>query len=180
MFTLSARLHKILKKQGSLLESTISFVLYSNPQLCLDLDGKLGLDLHSRKIVKTGVGLLRLPSAASGCRLSGEGLASDIHNIYDTLHWVETKHWRFFCFGIRSAIFWHMKTGTFAESAHFHVPKNDTLDAKTKKRRPLFNANIPPKLCIAHLLYAIITFRWVLSQFSKIANFLLFVSRFYC
>ena len=113
MFTLSARLHKILKKQGSLLESTISFVFYSNPQLCLDLDGKLGLDLHSRKIVKTGVGLLRLPSAASGCRLSGGGLASDIHNIYDTLHWVETKHWRFFCFGIRSAIFWHMKTGTF-------------------------------------------------------------------
>ena len=98
-------------------------MFYSNPQLCLDLDGKLGLDLHSRKIVKTGVGLLRLPSAASGCRLSGEGLASDIHNIYDTLHWVETKHWRFFCFGIRSAIFWHMKTGTFAESAHFHVPK---------------------------------------------------------
>ena len=34
------------------------------------------------------------------------------------------KKWSpFFCFGIRSAIFWHMKTGTFGKSARFHVPK---------------------------------------------------------
>ena len=72
-----------------------------------------------------------------------------------------------------------MKTGTFAESARFHVPKNDTLDAETKKRRPLFNANIPPKWCVARLFYAIITFGWVLGQFSKIANFRSFLRRFY-
>ena len=72
-----------------------------------------------------------------------------------------------------------MKTGTFAEIARFHVPKNGTSDAETKKPRPLFNANIPPKWCEARLFYAIITFGWVLSQFSKIANFRLFLLRFY-
>ena len=52
---------------------------------------------------------------------------------------------QFFCFVIRSVIFWHSKTGTFAESARFQLPKNGTSDAKTKKQRPLFNANIPQK-----------------------------------
>ena len=32
--------------------------------------------------------------------------------------------------GARSAIFWHLKTGTFAKSAHFQVPKNGTSSAK--------------------------------------------------
>ena len=72
-----------------------------------------------------------------------------------------------------------MKTGTFSKSARFHVPKNGTSDAETKKRRPLFNANIPPKWCVARLFYAIITFGWVLSQFSKIANFRSLSRRFY-
>ena len=36
-------------------------------------------------------------------------------------------------------------TVTFAKSARFQVPKNGTSNAETKKRRPLFNANIPPK-----------------------------------
>ena len=52
---------------------------------------------------------------------------------------------RFFCFGARSAIFWHLKTGNFSKSARFQVPKNGTSGAETKKKRPLFNANIPPK-----------------------------------
>ena len=72
-----------------------------------------------------------------------------------------------------------MKTGTFRKSARFHVPKNGTSDAETKKRTPLFNANIPSKWCVAGLFYAIITFGWVLSQFSKIANFRSFLRRFY-
>ena len=33
----------------------------------------------------------------------------------------------FFCFGNRSAIFWHLKMGTFAQSARFQVPKNALL-----------------------------------------------------
>ena len=44
-----------------------------------------------------------------------------------------------------SAIFWHSKTGTFGKSARFQVPKNGTSGAETKKRRPLFVANYPPK-----------------------------------
>ena len=59
------------------------------------------------------------------------------------------------------------------------MPKNGTSDAETKKRRPLFNANIPPIWCIAHLFYAIITCGWVLSQFSKIDNCWSFFSCFY-
>ena len=80
---------------------------------------------------------------------------------------VGIKKWsRFFCFGTRSAIFWHVKTGTFAKSARFHVPKNGTSEAKTKKWRPLFVANYPPKWCTACLFSAFITFGWVLSQLS--------------
>ena len=57
--------------------------------------------------------------------------------------------------------------------------QNGTFGADTKKWRPLFNANITPKWCVAHLFYAIITLGWVLSQFLKIANFLSFLRRFY-
>ena len=79
---------------------------------------------------------------------------------------VGIKKWsRFFCLGTRSAIFWHLKMGTFAKSARFQVTKNSTSGAETKKRRPLFNANIPPKWCRARLFYAFSTFGWVLSQF---------------
>ena len=66
----------------------------------------------------------------------------------------------------------------FGESAHFQVPKNGTSDAETKKPRPLFNANIPPKWWITCLFYAFITFGWVLSQFLKIPFFGLFWCRF--
>ena len=31
--------------------------------------------------------------------------------------------------GARSAIFWHLKTGNFAKSARFQMPKNGTLSA---------------------------------------------------
>ena len=54
------------------------------------------------------------------------------------------------------------------KSARFHAPKNGTSGAETKKRRPLFNANYPPKWCRASLFYAFSTFGWVLSQFWKI------------
>ena len=86
----------------------------------------------------------------------------------------------FFCSGTRSAIFWHLKTGTFGKSARFQTAKNSTSGAETKKQRPLFNANIPPKWCRTRLFYAFIIFGWVLSQFSKIAHFLSFLRRFYC
>ena len=85
----------------------------------------------------------------------------------------------FFCSGTRSAIFSRLKTGTFTESARFQVLKNGTLNAGTKKRRPLFNGNIPPKWWLTRLFYAFITFGWVLSQFSKIAHLWPFFSRFY-
>ena len=32
--------------------------------------------------------------------------------------------------GAQSAIFWRLKTGTFAKSARFQVPKNRTLSAR--------------------------------------------------
>ena len=48
------------------------------------------------------------------------------------------------------------------------MPKNGTSGAETKKQRPLFNANIPPKWCRTRLFYAFSTFGWVLSQFKKI------------
>ena len=57
---------------------------------------------------------------------------------------VGIKKWsRFFCCGTRCAIFWHVKTGTFAKSARYQVPKKGTSGAETKKLRPLFNTNIP-------------------------------------
>ena len=42
---------------------------------------------------------------------------------------------------------------------------------KTKKPRPLFNANIPQKWWITCLFHAFITFGWVLSQFLKFGSF---------
>ena len=60
------------------------------------------------------------------------------------------------------------------------VPFFGTSGGGTKKTRPLFNANIPPKWCRTRLFYAFIIFGWVLSQFSKIAHFLSFLRRFYC
>ena len=80
--------------------------------------------------------------------------------------------------GARSPIFWHLKMGTFAKSARFQVPKSGTSDAETKKWRPLFNANIPPKWWNRHLFYTFITFGWVLSQFLKNPFFGLFWGRF--
>ena len=88
-------------------------------------------------------------------------------NVYPTiLGGVSRGFWTPFLNRVaRSAIFWHLKTGTFAKSARFQVTKNGTSGAETKKPRPLFNANIPPKWCTACLFYAFITFGWVLSQF---------------
>ena len=78
------------------------------------------------------------------------------------------KKWsRFFWVGTQSAIFLHLKTGTFAKSARFQVTKNGTSGAETKKPRPLFNANIPPKWWLARLFCPFITFGCVLSQFWK-------------
>ena len=36
----------------------------------------------------------------------------------------------------RSLIFWHLKMGTSAKSAHFQVPKNETLSAQINQRSP--------------------------------------------
>ena len=45
--------------------------------------------------------------------------------------------------GAQSAIFWHLKTGTFAKSAHFQVPKNGTLGALILERTPKTSRNTP-------------------------------------
>ena len=37
----------------------------------------------------------------------------------------------------------NMKSGTFAKSARFHVPKNGTSDAETKKRDHFFLPTTP-------------------------------------
>ena len=85
---------------------------------------------------------------------------------------VGIKKWSpFLDSGAQSPIFWHLKTGTFAESARFQVPKNGISDHETEKRRPLFNANIPPKWWITCLFHSFITFGWVLSQFLKFGSF---------
>ena len=66
---------------------------------------------------------------------------------------VGVKKWsRFFCFGAQSAIFLHVKMGTFAKCARFQVPKNGTSGAETKKTRPLFNANIP-QFVVEHVCF---------------------------
>ena len=53
-------------------------------------------------------------------------------NVYPTiLGGVSRGFWSpFLDFGARSAIFWHLKTGTFAKCACFQVPKNGTSSAK--------------------------------------------------
>ena len=53
-------------------------------------------------------------------------------NVYPTiLGGVSRGFWSpFLAVGARSAIFLHLKTGTFAKSAQFWVPKNGTLGAR--------------------------------------------------
>ena len=52
-------------------------------------------------------------------------------NVYSTiLVGVSRGLWTpFLDLGARSAIFWHLKMGTFAKSARFQVPKNGTSSA---------------------------------------------------
>ena len=52
-------------------------------------------------------------------------------NVYPTiLGGVSQGFWSpFLHLGVQSATFWHLKTGTFDESARFQVPKNGTSDA---------------------------------------------------
>ena len=45
--------------------------------------------------------------------------------------------------GARSAIFWHLKTGTFGKSARFQVPKNGTSSAQIFERTPKTSRNTP-------------------------------------
>ena len=49
-------------------------------------------------------------------------------SVYPTILWgVSRGFWNpFLDQGAQSAIFWHFKTGTFAKSARFKVPKNGT------------------------------------------------------
>ena len=51
--------------------------------------------------------------------------------------------------------------GHFCQKCLFQVPKNGTSDAETKKWRPLFNANIPPKRWFTCLFCAYVTFGWI-------------------
>ena len=53
-------------------------------------------------------------------------------NVYPTiLGGVSRGFWSpFLDLGVRSAIFWHLKTGTFAKSARFQVPKNGISSAQ--------------------------------------------------
>ena len=48
-------------------------------------------------------------------------------------------------FGIRSPIFGHLKTGTFAKSGPFRVPKNGTSVGQINIRRPLFTIQPSPQ-----------------------------------
>ena len=53
-------------------------------------------------------------------------------NVYSTiLGGVSRGFWTpFLDLGAQSAIFWHLKMGTFAKSAPFQVPNNGTSDAQ--------------------------------------------------
>ena len=58
--------------------------------------------------------------------------------------------------GAGSAIFWHLKTGTFGKIARFQVPKNVTSDAETNKNGDHFIMPACPKngelhVCSVHL-----------------------------
>ena len=61
-------------------------------------------------------------------------------------------------FDARSLIFWHLKMGTFGESAHFQVPKNETLSAEINQRSPKTSRNTPQNvavdICFMHLAYS--------------------------
>ena len=94
-------------------------------------------------------------------------------NVYPTIlggfsrgFWSPFLYW-----GTQSAICCHLKTGTFGKSTRFQVPKSGTSGAETKKTRPLFNANIPPKWCRTLLFFAFSTFEWVLSQSKNLSFF---------
>ena len=89
-------------------------------------------------------------------------------NVFSTILGGCWKKWPpFVCFGTQSAIFWHLKPGTFGKSARFQTATNSTSGAEIKKLRPLFNTNIPLKWCRTRLFYAFSTFGWVLNQFFK-------------
>ena len=55
-----------------------------------------------------------------------------------------------FGFGHSKSHFWAPENGHFW---HFQVPKNGTLSARIKKRRPLFHANTPPKWWTRYLFH---------------------------
>ena len=61
-------------------------------------------------------------------------------------------------FGAQSLIFWHLKMGTFAKSAHFQVPKNETSSAGINQRSPKTSRNTPQNgavdICFMHLAYS--------------------------
>ena len=67
-------------------------------------------------------------------------------NVYPTiLGGVSRGFWSpFLDFGARSAIFWHLKTGTFGKSARLQVPKNGTASAHILERTP---KTCPPQDC---------------------------------
>ena len=66
-------------------------------------------------------------------------------NVYPTiLGGVSRGFWSpFLDFGARSAIFWHLKTGTFGKSARLQVPKNGTSSAQIFERTPKTPRNTP-------------------------------------
>ena len=67
-------------------------------------------------------------------------------NVYPTiLAGVSRGFWSpFLDLSPRSAIFWHLKTGTFGKSARFRVPKNGTLSAQIFERTPKTLRNTSP------------------------------------
>ena len=82
---------------------------------------------------------------------------------------VGDKKWsRFFCFGARSAIFWHLKTGTLAKVPVFKCQIRDfeRPNPRTDSKTP---AKHPPKWLDRHLFHAFIIFGRVFGQFWKIA-----------
>ena len=73
-------------------------------------------------------------------------------NVYPTiLGGVSQGFWGLLeALGARSAIFWHLKTGTFAKSARLQVPKNGP-EPRTDPKNP---AKHPPKWWGRHLDHA--------------------------
>ena len=66
-------------------------------------------------------------------------------NVYPTILGVVSRgFWSpFLDVGARSAIFWHLKTGTFNKSACFQVPKSGTWSAQIFERTPKTSRNTP-------------------------------------